>query len=273
MVDGPQDILAANPVGERLRAAREAKGMSLDDVASMTRVPIRHLQHIEKGEWDSLPAITYSVGFARSYAKAVGLNGSEIGSELRAQLGGGYNNPAASSYEPTDPARVPPRTLAIVAALIAILLIGGYFVWRGNTLGPVDPETEAAAFDQPIGPEAAPKAAAGPQPGAAPAAAGGPVVLTAMDDVWISVSQAGGPSLFQNTLKRGERYEVPATAQGAQLRVGRPEALAVSVGGRPVAQVGPSGRPIGNVSLAPADLLARGQNASAAPAAPGAQRP
>ncbi len=240
MVDGFQDLRASNPVGERLRSAREARGMSLDDVATMTRVPIRHLQHIEKGEWDSLPAITYSVGFARSYAKAVGLNGSEIGADLRAQLGGGQNNPAAASYEPADPARVPPKTLAIVAAVIAMLLVGGYFIWRSATLGATDPEAQAAAFETPIGPEAEPKAGAPARPGAAPAPASGPVVLTALDDVWISVTQPGAGSLYQNTLKRGERYEVPATAQGALLRVGRPEALAVSTTG-PVAGAGAGG--------------------------------
>lgn len=274
MVDGAQDGVAANPVGNRLRAAREAKGMSLDDVATMTRVPIRHLQHIEHGEWDSLPAITYSVGFARSYARVVGLNGSEIGAELRAQLGGGHNNPAAASYEPADPARVPPKTLAIVAAVIAVLLVAGYFLWRSSTLGTGDPELEAAAFETPIGPEAAPKPGfgpAGPAGARSAPAATGPVVLTALDDVWISVSQPGGGSLYQNTLKRGERYEVPATAQGARLRVGRPEALAVSVGPTTVPAVGPAGRPIGNVSLAPADLLARAQGAP--PAAPQAASP
>ena len=66
-------------VGERLRTAREAKGLSLEDVASQTRIPIRHLQHIEREEWDALPAITYCVGFARSYANAVGLDGAELG--------------------------------------------------------------------------------------------------------------------------------------------------------------------------------------------------
>lgn len=260
MVDGLQDVLAANPVGDRLRAAREAKGMSLDDVARMTRVPTRHLQHIERGEWDSLPAITYSVGFARSYAKAVGLNGSEIGSELRAQLGGGQSNMSASSYEPADPARVPPRTLAIVVAVMAALLIAGYFIWRNDALGTTDPQADAAALETPIGMEEAPAPATAPAPGQAPAAAAsGPVVLTAVDDVWISVGRPGSPSLYQNTLKRGERYQVPADAVGAQLRVGRPEALAVAVGQTQIPQLGPAGRPLGNVSLAPAELLARAQ--------------
>ena len=267
-MDGAQDILTSNPVGERLKAAREAKGMTLDEIARTTRVPTRHLQHIERGEWDSLPAITYSVGFARSYAKAVGLNGSEIGAELRAQLGGGSLNPAAASYEPADPARVPPRRLAIAAAVIAALLVAGYFIWRSNVLGSADPEMEAAAFDTPIAP--APAQQGAPAPGApAAAAAGGPVVLTALDDVWIRVSQAGGPVLFESTLRRGQRFEVPATARAPQLRAGRPDALAVTVGQTAVPQLGPAGQPVGNVSLTPADLVARARGA--APPAPQAR--
>src|SRR3990170_366732 len=109
-------------IGERLRTAREAKKMSLADVASRTRIPIRHLQHIEDGEWNALPAPTYSVGFARSYANAIGLNGNEIGAEVRQQIGSPrptYEAPA-SYYEPADPARVPPRSLAMVAGGIAL---------------------------------------------------------------------------------------------------------------------------------------------------------
>ena len=50
-------------VGERLREAREAKSLSLEDVASSTRIPTRHLASLEASEWDNLPAATYSVGF------------------------------------------------------------------------------------------------------------------------------------------------------------------------------------------------------------------
>jgi cytoskeletal protein RodZ len=167
MVDGAQHGLAANPVGDRLRAAREEKGMSLDDVASQTRVPTRHLQHIDNGDWEALPAPTYSVGFARAYANAVGLNGTEIAAELRAQLGSGRNNAAAAVYnEPADPARVPPRSLALVAAILAILIAAGYAIWRSNAVDDTDPLTEAAAVDTPI--VAPPPAAAPPQERPAP---------------------------------------------------------------------------------------------------------
>jgi cytoskeletal protein RodZ len=265
MAEMMQDGLAANPVGERLRAARQAKGMSLDEVASVTRVPTRHLEHIENGDWDALPAVTYSVGFARAYANAVGLDGREIGSELRDQLGAPHSSAATAPYEPADPARVPPRSLAVIAAVIAGLLIIGYFIWRGSAVEEPDPQAEAAAVDTPITaqPRAAPARA--PVLAAAPAA-GGPVVLTATDDVWLRVSETGGATLVERTLKAGESYQVPPTAQRPELRAGRPDALRVTVGQTVIPQLGPSGQPIGNVSLAGPDLIGRLQ--APAPAAP-----
>jgi transcriptional regulator with XRE-family HTH domain len=261
MVETMDDGVTGNPVGDRLRAAREARGLTLDEIASMTRVPTRHLQHIENGDWDSLPAVTYSVGFARAYASAVGLDGREIGSELRNQLGAPQSGAATAPYEPADPARVPPRSLAIIAAVIAVLLVAGYLLWRGSAVSEGDPQAEAAAVDTPIIPQPqAMPAPAGTRPAAPPpGAVTGPVVLTASDDVWLRVSD-GGTTLVQKTLKAGESYQVPPTAQKPTLRVGRPDALRVAVGQTAIPQVGPSGQPIGNVSLLPADLAARLQS-------------
>src|SRR5437763_16928008 len=75
-------------VGERLRAAREEKGLSLDDIAAQTRIPRRHLESMERAEWDALPAPTYATGFAKRYASAVGLDRTELGDPLPADRGG-----------------------------------------------------------------------------------------------------------------------------------------------------------------------------------------
>ncbi|MFL6783842.1 MAG: helix-turn-helix domain-containing protein, partial [Sphingomicrobium sp.] len=75
-------------VGQRLRAAREEKGLSLEDLAAQTRIPQRHLESIERADWEALPAPTYTTGFAKSYASAVGLDRTEIGEQLRAEMGG-----------------------------------------------------------------------------------------------------------------------------------------------------------------------------------------
>ena len=75
-------------VGERLRSAREDKKVSLEEIAAQTRIPRRHLESLEAGDWDKLPAPTYTIGFARSYASAVGLDRTEISDQLRGEMGG-----------------------------------------------------------------------------------------------------------------------------------------------------------------------------------------
>jgi cytoskeletal protein RodZ len=265
-----------SPVGERLRAAREAKGISLQEIASHTRIPIRHLEHIEKGEWAALPAATYSVGFARSYATMVGIDAAEVSQELRGELGIARSHqasPAAAYYEPADPARVPPRSIALIAGVLIVLLVAGYLFWRSQTVGDAPAEPQLVETQAPV---QQPQ----PQQTAQPAAPStGPVVLTATENVWLRVYEGnGGPALFQGELKAGERYEVPANATAPQIRTGRPQALRVTVGSTVIPPLGDADRTIANVSLKAADLSARAQGQAApaatqAPAAPAATAP
>src|SRR5919206_1753863 len=111
-------------VGERLKAAREEKGLSLEDIAAQTRIPQRHLESIENADWDKLPAPTYTVGFAKSYAGAVGLDRTEIGDQLREEMGGQrFASSQAEVFEPADPARTMPKWLVIGAVVAVILLV------------------------------------------------------------------------------------------------------------------------------------------------------
>ena len=59
---------APQTAGGQLRAAREARGLDLSQVAAETRIPQRHLENIEAGEYGNLPSRTYAIGVARSYA-------------------------------------------------------------------------------------------------------------------------------------------------------------------------------------------------------------
>ena len=99
-------------VGERLREAREAAGLSLEDIATSTRIPTRHLESIEASDFTRLPAPTYTVGFAKNFAGAVGLDRAEIGEQLRAEMGGTRPiSTTAEVFEPADPARAMPKWL------------------------------------------------------------------------------------------------------------------------------------------------------------------
>src|SRR5215475_5192542 len=58
-----------NSLGLYLRGLREAKGMSLDDIARSTRVGRRHLEALEEDTPGELPAPVFVKGFIRAYCE------------------------------------------------------------------------------------------------------------------------------------------------------------------------------------------------------------
>ena len=246
-------------VGERLRVAREKMKLSLEDVAAQTRIPQRHLASIETAEWDSLPAPTYTIGFAKNYAGVVGLDRMEIGDQLREEMGGQrFAATSADVFEPADPRRTMPRSLVIGAVIAAVLLIALMSFLNRRSL---DEQDQNATINE------AATNAAGQAPAAQPApppatAAMGPVVLTATSPAWIAVTDQGN-TLFQGELQPGQAYTVPATATAPMLKAGKPEALKITVGTTTAPQVGPAGK-VTTVSLAPASLL-KGPTTASAP--------
>src|SRR3954470_39306 len=60
-----------------LRAGRAHRGMSLDDVAKVTKIQPRILERLEAGKLDGLPADVFVRGFVRSFARCVGLEEAE----------------------------------------------------------------------------------------------------------------------------------------------------------------------------------------------------
>ena len=256
-------------VGERLRAAREEKGLSLEDVAAQTRIPQRHLESLEVADWDKLPAPTYTTGFAKSYATAVGLDRTEIGEQLRAEMGGQRAvTHQAEVFEPADPARTMPKWLVFgaIGAVIVLVLLMGWLNER-SLEQPAEESSPAVAEAAPPPQATAPVAAP-----ATPAAAQGPVVLTATGPAWIQVTDQG-KTLFSGELAPGQSYTVPATATAPLLKAGKPEAVRVNVGNSVAPPVGPAGKVASNVSLLPADLMRGGAQNAAAGAPPAAANP
>lgn len=249
--DEPRDI---ESVGQRLRAAREAKGMTLEEVAAATRIPTRHLLTLEESEWDKLPAPTYSVGFAKNYAHAVGLDKAEIAEQLRAEMGtdlpAHYSN-VTDTFEPVDGDRSMPKGI-VFGAIAALVLLALLLSWlssreRSGDDAPPIPSTETVA--PPVAPAPVPVAR-------------GPVVLTANEPVWIEVRD--GPTILrQGELAAGQSFEVPASARQPVLTTAKPEALRISVGTGDAPTIGPAGTRVENVSLLAEDLM-RGPAAPAA---------
>jgi len=65
-------------VGQRLRAERIKKGLTLEEVSKATKIKSSFLLAIEKGEYDKLPPATYAQGFVRNFASFLGIPEREI---------------------------------------------------------------------------------------------------------------------------------------------------------------------------------------------------
>ncbi len=257
MVDSevPEPGLFPQTVGERLRVLREAAGMDLNDIGTRTRIPLRHLEAIERGEYSALPSPTYALGFTRSYARAVGTDEAPLIAQLRQELG--RQDPKAGGnmpYEPVDPSRVPSRLLAWTAAVLALVLAIGYWTWRANYWGP-DAVTPISS-EAPSEPSALPPSTNQPVP-VVTSPTTGEVVLTATAPVWLRVYDASKKRLFEKEMVVGERYIVPADATNPMILTGRPDGLKVTVGGLDVAPLGTADKPIRDVGISAAALAAR----------------
>jgi cytoskeletal protein RodZ len=253
------DVVASDDVSapEQMRRAREAAGLSLEEVASRTRVPIRHLAALETGNYQALPGTTYCAGFSRAYARAVGIDEVALVAKVRAEIDqvGGVAHGTYAIEEPVDPNSVPPRILAWVAAVLILLLAGGYAIWRMQLNTPPTDEQLAAErrTETRIADPAAPA-----RPAAAPAAApAGPVVMTAVNEVWLRIYEPDGTRLYEGVLAKDQTYTIPENARNPMILTGRPDALAVTIGGQAVPPLGPAERTISDVPVSAAALRAR----------------
>ncbi|MBB3981691.1 cytoskeletal protein RodZ [Sphingobium fontiphilum] len=254
-----QGSLDMDSPGATLRRAREAKGMSLAEVAASTRVAQRQLEAIEADDFSALPGIPYAIGFARAYARAVGADEVAIAAKVRQAVHA--SDMGANRYEmfePADPARVPTRLLAWTAAIVALIVAAGFGIWRTQMF--TAPTAQEAAQDIGVEPNAPAQRTAASAP--APATAG-PVVLTASQDVWLRIYDDAGERLKEGTMKAGDTFTIPANASNPMILTGRPQALAVTVGGVAVPPLGPPDRSISDVPVSAAALLARAAQAPA----------
>ncbi len=264
------DTPATERVGDRLRKAREAQGLSIAEVGSRTRVPLRHLEAIEATDFGQLPSPTYAVGFARAYARAVGLDDAAVAHDVRSELSQVPRAPEYEPYETADPTRVPSRGIAILGLglAIAVLVLAGLYYATDLFRPSIGGTTVAGAP-----PTATAPVAAAPEPSPTPVT--GPVTLTAgANEVWLRVYDAANTTLYLGTLKPGESFEVPANATGPKINVGRPDQLQVAVGGNAIPPLGDGSRPIKDVPVDAAALLGRvGAAGGVASASQGAPAP
>lgn len=192
----------ATSVGQRLRAAREAAGLSLADVAQSLKYGARQIEQLEADDYASLPGNTIVRGFTRSYARLLGLDGEELVRQLDTRT----PNELADVRPPenmgiaddeTGLRLSPLASAAIVLVLAALLLALWHFFGPKPSKSSMAGGEPSVAQSQVTAPQEAvpmvqlpPAGAAQPGAVADPAAAGPSLVFVFDDRSWLEVTDA-----------------------------------------------------------------------------------
>lgn len=115
------------PLGERLAAAREHKGVDLARAERDTKIRVRYLAALERGDYRDLPGSVYTKGFLRNYAQYLGLDPDDVLRQWRRERGETDADPVVILPRGLD---APRPTLTIGrGAIFAVLLAAGVVVF------------------------------------------------------------------------------------------------------------------------------------------------
>jgi cytoskeleton protein RodZ len=111
----------APAAGIRLKSVREAKGLSLHDIAHATKISTRTLEAVERGDFARVPGGIYARAVIRSYAASVGLDANAILDEFLRDCPS-HIEPIPTLVADHADVRTTESLFATIASLIAPLL-------------------------------------------------------------------------------------------------------------------------------------------------------
>lgn len=236
-------------VGQRLRAQREQRGITLADVAALTKMSKAALLAIERDDIQHLPGGIFARAFVRSYAKALGLDPEVTCREFMAQFPSTDLEPVADQPGPSR-RTIPPGARAFVHFGLASLPLGVAVVWFA--LSPAKPlddgltgeRVAAATADIQAPAVLRPAAVVTPMhPEAVPASRQAGVlnlVLTMRSACWVSAATDGHP-IVERLLNAGEVVELNAERVVA-FKIGDASAVALQINGEAARSLGAPGQ-------------------------------
>lgn len=138
--------------GDELRERRESMGLTAAEVFRRTRIRVDHIEALERGDVDALPAPCYAAGFLKSYCEFLELDPNRFIESLRAcsrPTGKRFLRSRKTNAEFRPPAWM--QDLVAWAVIIAILVLG--WVTYTVVFQPKPPEpTEASAVEMVVPP-------------------------------------------------------------------------------------------------------------------------
>ena len=119
------DILKT--IGATLAGERERQSLTLANISQRLRILEEHLTFIETGQMDKLPAMTYVIGYIRSYARLLQLDDVALCAELKASLTKEEDRPEYKFIENNVDKKTGAGRVALAALIAGIMIYGGWY--------------------------------------------------------------------------------------------------------------------------------------------------
>ena len=228
-------------LGDEFRSAREARGLTLSDVAEQIHIRSVYLNAIENEDWNAIGAPVYVRGFLRTYARFLGLDGEKAVQAFNESAPAERAVPAAAAPPPIETERSGPSVWAIAGGIVAILLVAfaGYEWWQYQQTGG---SHAAVAVASPAA-QPSPAGTGSPLPTASPASVPTPaprhqLELRLSQTSWLRVA-VDGRTVLEGLYPAGTVKKL--TGKVAYVRVGNAGGVAVSVDGSSPKTLGKDG--------------------------------
>jgi cytoskeletal protein RodZ len=141
-------------LGKLLRQSRERRGMSLEQIASETKIPLRHLQALERDDLSVVPEGLYRRAKIRAYARAVHLDRETLAKLEHAMHVA--EPPPVALEEPSLPTTAFRKSVLVTLAAIGAALVLGLVTRGREDKVPEGVQSNGAVDPQPLSQPTAP---------------------------------------------------------------------------------------------------------------------
>jgi cytoskeletal protein RodZ len=240
-------------LGQELKKQRESLNISIDEMASSTKIVGRYLEALEEDRFEAMPGGFFVKGILRTYAKYVGLDENEVLEKYReAGVLEEEAKPKAPASRPLPDQAGKRKILqwVVVGAGILVVLIVLSMLWRSRRPRVVPPTAQpAAALPQAqVRTEALPPAhKPAPEP-VKEEAKGLTMEISFQEETWLQVYADGALKIY-GLFPVGEKARVQAEKEILLAVVGNAGGLSVVLNGKPGKMLGRSGEVLNNVRI------------------------
>jgi cytoskeletal protein RodZ len=234
--------------GEELRRQRLVREVSLESIAAATKISVRYLEALEKGDFSRLPAPVFTRGFIRAYSSYLGLDPEEMVNAYLSETGVIPLRSIGEPHRPTATRRPSAAAIAIGILVVALGILMLASVWHFARRKPLPARSAPAAAAltpppnirevRPVPMPQSPSTAAPRPPEPSPAQRIA-LSLNFNADCWLELF-ADERLIFSGMLRSGEVRHFEAE-KGFRMTLGNAAAASVTVNGRALPPLGRAG--------------------------------